>query len=78
MLLLVIFATERIINKTGIKSIHGKVFDYDGILVVPVIHPAGYLYSGRNPQMLQEMKDDFMIIASIAVSEKKQKNLFDF
>tara|TARA_Y100000310_G_scaffold324031_1_gene385327 strand:+ start:2762 stop:3346 length:585 start_codon:yes stop_codon:yes gene_type:complete len=72
------FATERIINKTGIKSIHGKVFDYDGILVVPVIHPAGYLYSGRNPQMLQEMKDDFMIIASIAVSEKKQKNLFDF
>jgi uracil-DNA glycosylase len=59
------FATKRIINKTGIKSIHGQVFNYKNIKVVPVIHPAGYLYSGRNPKMLQQMKDDFQLITHL-------------
>ena len=59
------FATDRIINKTGIKSIKGKVFDYNGRSVVPVIHPASFLYSGRNPVMLEEMKKDFEVIASL-------------
>ena len=59
------FATDRIIGKTGIKSIHGKIFDYNGIKVIPVIHPASYLYSGRNPELFQQMKDDFQTIANL-------------
>jgi len=67
------FATERIINKTGINSIRGQVFDFQGIKVVPVVHPASYLYSGRNPEMLEEMKKDFQTISKI-IDVKNNKN----
>jgi len=63
------FATERIIGKTGIKSIRGKIFSVminnSEIKVVPVVHPASYLYSGRNPELFEQMKNDFKIITSI-------------
>jgi uracil-DNA glycosylase len=59
------FATERIIGKTGIKSIRGQMFDFKGITVVPVVHPASYLYSGRNPEMFAQMKSDFEVIAKL-------------
>tara|TARA_Y100000034_G_C6812931_1_gene365508 strand:- start:135 stop:728 length:594 start_codon:yes stop_codon:yes gene_type:complete len=72
------FATERIIGKTGIKSIHGKIFDYNDIIVIPVVHPASYLYSGRNPELFKEMKADFEVIAGIIEGNKSQKNLFEF
>ena len=72
------FATERIIGKTGIKSIRGKIFDYKNIKVVPVIHPAGYLYSGRNPEMFELMKSDFKVISEIIEVKRKQKSLIDF
>ncbi|PIN74173.1 uracil-DNA glycosylase [Candidatus Woesearchaeota archaeon CG10_big_fil_rev_8_21_14_0_10_45_16] len=76
------FATERIIGKTGIKSLRGKIFktsiDQKEVSVVPVIHPASYLYSGRNPEMLQQMKDDFRTIASVINVKRKQTNLGDF
>ncbi len=72
------FATERIIGKTGIKSIHGKVFPYKAIYVVPVIHPASLLYSGRNPELLQQMKDDFVTISNTIQTKKTQRSLGDF
>ncbi|MBU0470319.1 MAG: uracil-DNA glycosylase [Nanoarchaeota archaeon] len=76
------FATERILNKTGIKSIRGKILtttiNNKKIDVVPVVHPASYLYSGRNPEMLEQMKNDFRTIAEVIQSNKKQKNLTDF
>lgn len=72
------FATERIINKTGIKSIRGKVFNYGEIKVVPVVHPASYLYSGRNPELFAQMKADFKTISQIIKINRKQKNLFEF
>ena len=72
------FATERIIGKTGIKSIRGKIFKHQGISVVPVIHPAGYLYSGRNPEMFEQMKADFKVINNLIEINKKQKTLEEF
>ena len=72
------FATERIIGKTGIKTIHGQLFSFKNIKVVPVVHPASYLYSGRNPELLQEMKNDFKTIASVVNFKKTQLNLGDF
>ncbi len=72
------FATERIIGKTGIKTIHGKLFDFNGMKVVPVVHPASYLYSGRNPELFEEMKADFKTIAEVVNAKVKQKNLGDF
>jgi uracil-DNA glycosylase len=72
------FATERIINKTGIKTIHGKIFEFQNMKVVPVIHPASLLYSGRNPLLFQLMKDDFKTIAEITKITKTQKNLNEF
>ncbi len=66
------FATQRILGKagagkiglsTGITSVRGKVFNIvlhdKEIKVIPVIHPANYLYNGRNPQLLEQMKGDF-------------------
>ncbi len=97
------FATERILGKTGIKSIRGQKFEYqirqsDGqshgqshgqnhgqnhgqgieVKVVPVIHPASYLYSGRNPEMLKQMKSDFQTIKEVIEIRKAQKSLEEF
>jgi uracil-DNA glycosylase len=76
------FATERIIEKTGIKSIRGKKFptviNNTEVTVIPVVHPASYLYSGRNPEMLQQMKDDFHTISDVINITKRQTSLGDF
>lgn len=75
------FATERIIGRTGINSLRGKVLDYQGIKVIPTIHPASYLYSGRNPEMLEKMKNDFRKIkevVGVGRSQKSQKSLGEF
>ncbi len=72
------FATDRIIGKTGVTSIHGKVFQLGDIQVVPVIHPANLLYSGRNPELFKKMQEDFKIIASLIELKKSQKNIKDF
>ena len=72
------FATDRIIGKTGIKSIRGKVYEYKKFKVIPVVHPASYLYSGRNPEMMQQMKDDFSVIAENINVTRSQKSLCDY
>lgn len=76
------FATERILGKTGIRSMHGKVYSFifngQEIKVVPVIHPASYLYSGRNPEMLAQMKADFKVISGLVKTGKQQKQLGEF
>lgn len=69
------FATERIIGKTGIKTIRGKIFDFNGRKVVPVVHPASYLYSGRNPEMFKQMKEDFQVIVGLIDVEKKAEKI---
>ena len=71
------FATDRIIKKTGITSIHGKVFPLNNSNVVPVIHPANYLYSGRNPELFKQMQEDFQVIAKL-VNSKPLKKLSDY
>src|SRR3989344_428862 len=72
------FATERILGKKGITSLRGKVFEHHGRKIVPVIHPANYLYSGRNPEMFTQMKNDFTVIAGMIKEKKKGKKLTEF
>lgn len=72
------FATERILGKKGITSLRGKVFEKNGMKIVPVIHPANYLYSGRNPEMFAQMKKDFETMVEVIKEKKKQKELTDF
>jgi len=76
------FATERILDKNGINKLRGKVFplviNHQEVQVVPVIHPASYLYSGRNPEMFKQMQNDFKVISGIVKENKKQMNLIEF
>ena len=76
------YATQRIIKKTGINSIRGKIFPINingtEVKVVPVIHPANYLYSGRNPELFEKMKEDFKVISQIISENKRQKSLSEF
>lgn len=76
------FATERVLGKKGITSLRGKVHQRDiarqDVTIVPVVHPASYLYSGRNPEMLEQMKQDFKLISSVIGENRKQKNLNDY
>ena len=72
------FATERILGKKGITSLRGKVFEKEGRKIVPVIHPANYLYSGRNPEMFTQMKKDFEKIMGVVKEKKKEKKLTEF
>ncbi|MBI2572791.1 uracil-DNA glycosylase [Candidatus Woesearchaeota archaeon] len=76
------FATNRILGKTGVTTIHGTVFPLSlheqEVSVVPVIHPANYLYSGRNPELFAQMKADFAVISSLITQRRKQKKLGEF
>lgn len=72
------FATKRILGKKGITALRGNVFEKNGRKIVPVIHPANYLYSGRNQEMFAQMKTDFETIAEIIKKENKQKKLGEF
>ena len=76
------FATERVLGKKGIMSIHGKVFSKNingkEIQIIPVIHPANYLYQGRNPELLRQMQDDFKIIKGVLDQTRKQKTIGEF
>ncbi|MBI4983408.1 uracil-DNA glycosylase [Candidatus Woesearchaeota archaeon] len=76
------FATGRILSKTGIKSLRGRIFSINiggrEIKVVPVIHPANYLYSGRNPEILKQMKADFEAIARVINEQGQQKSLSEY
>jgi uracil-DNA glycosylase len=76
------FATDRIIGKTGIKSIHGQKFPAtiagQKVTVVPVVHPAAWLYSGRNPELFEQMKADFQTIANLVDAKKLQMSLSDY
>jgi len=76
------FATERILKKKGITQLRGKihptVINNQEISVIPIIHPANYLYNGRNPEMFKQMTSDFQLINSVIQEQKKQKNLAEF
>ncbi len=76
------FATHRILGKTGITQLRGKVFPLvlsgREIKVIPVIHPANYLYQGRNPQLWEQMKGDFMVVKEMIEEDKRQTTLPPF
>ncbi len=79
------FATNRILNKTGITQLRGKIhsttINNQEIKVIPIIHPANYLYNGRNPVMFKQMAQDFQVINSIiqeTQQPKTQKSLSEF
>ena len=63
------FATERILKKKGITQLRGKIHNVElagqNVVVIPVIHPANYLYNGRSPVIFEQMKTDFAVIGSI-------------
>ena len=70
------FATERILGKTGIKSLRGKIFEImindTAVKIVPVVHPANLLYNGRNPKIFEQMKQDFQTI-SMVITDNQNK-----
>lgn len=76
------FATHRILNKTGITQLRGKIhptiINNQEIIVIPIIHPANYLYNGRNPEMFKQMAQDFQVINSIIQEKRTQKSLREF
>ena len=76
------FATERILGKKGITQLRGKIFPLtlhnQKVKIIPVVHPANLLYNGRNPEIFQQMKDDFQVIKSVIEKKKQQKNLAEF
>lgn len=75
------FATQRILGKTGITSLRGKVFTkvLSGreVTIIPTIHPANYLYSGRNPELFAKMQQDFRTVVEQAKKDE-QTNLANF
>lgn len=70
------FATQRILNKTGITTLRGKIhlaiINNQEIAVIPIIHPANYLYNGRNPEMFKQMASDFQLINQVLVAIEKK------
>mgnify|MGYP001609434617 CR=1 FL=1 len=80
------FATQRILGKIGIQKLRGKVHSVvvqeREIKVIPVIHPANYLYQGRNPAILEQMKKDFqevkMVIDKIVNEKNEQVTLGNY
>ena len=78
------FATKKILpkeGKAGITKIRGQLFKItinDQLFyVVPVVHPANLLYNGRNPVILEQMKQDFQVVLK-ATEQTKPTKIFDF
>lgn len=73
------FATERILKKKGITTLRGKRFSTTigkhTVTVIPTIHPASYLYSGRNPALYKKMQEDFQTIAEAVKERESQQKL---
>lgn len=63
------FATQRITGKVGITKLRGKTIDVSFnnqiYKVVPVVHPASFLYNGRSPVVFDQMKNDFETIKKV-------------
>ncbi len=81
------FATKAIIKKTGITQIRGQIFETSvrgtSFKVVPVVHPANYLYNGRAEPILEQMKSDFLVLKKVIEEEgskvkSSQARLGDF
>jgi uracil-DNA glycosylase len=74
------FATKQILGKIGITTIRGKIYKKKiagiEVSIVPVVHPAAYLYSGRNPHIFAQMSRDFETIAKIVGKKPKFLNEF--
>ena len=70
------FSTKRILGKSGITSLRGKVFSWKGRTVVPMVHPAAYLYSGRSSEVFGKMVADLKVV--VAEMNCKKKNLSDY
>ncbi len=52
-------ATSHFLGSGGISKKHGKVFEKDGLTIVPLYHPAAALY---NPNLKEVMEEDFKFI----------------
>ncbi len=60
------FATKYMLKiKEGITSVHGSVFDVNGMKIVPMFHPAVLLYNGNNPEKRKELLNDFKVVKEI-------------
>lgn len=60
------FATYAVLGQTGITKIRGQIFEKEInnkiVQIIPIVHPANLLYNGRNPIILNQMKEDFKVI----------------
>lgn len=62
-------ATQTMLGKTAsISMMHGKLQLKEGIRFLPMYHPAAYLHK-RDPQLLEEMKQDFRELKRILETE---------
>ncbi len=48
-------ATETLTGEKGMKGLHGKEFEYEGVVLIPMYHPAAGLY---NPNLKETMIED--------------------
>jgi len=53
-------ATETLVDEKGISKIHGKEFEYEGKILIPLYHPAAGLY---NPALKETMIEDIQQLA---------------
>ena len=57
------FSTKYLLEtKEGITKLRGKIFEKDGMKIIPCLHPAVLLYNGNSPKKRKEFQDDFNII----------------
>ena len=60
------FATKYILNtKEGITTLQGKVVKKDNLTIVPMSHPATLLYSGMNPDKMNQFREYFKTVKDL-------------
>lgn len=52
-------ATKALTGESGMKNIHGKKLDHQGVELIPMYHPAAALY---NPNLKSVMKEDMKVL----------------
>ncbi len=60
------FATKYMLDtKEGITTLRGKSYEKDGMMIIPMQHPAVLLYHGNSPAKRAEFEADFALVEDI-------------
>tara|TARA_Y100000310_G_scaffold328868_1_gene397700 strand:+ start:83 stop:649 length:567 start_codon:yes stop_codon:yes gene_type:complete len=63
------FSTQYMLEtKEGINKLRGKVYEKEGVKILPMLHPAALMYGGMNEGLMAKYRNDFKLLNDVLLS----------